>query len=1731
MGVLAEKYRPGDIERTSRELWAARGLPRPDGVIGRSTSPIVHQFEGALITGDDPGLVVFRAVAADVDARYLSLAGRRALGTLHKYGELDEPAVSLLRALSVWTGGASGSPVDSVDRRSAVETILGRMAALGLVATRDTALRVCPSCGQARSPERIIYQQEDGDAYLIRFPLPEGDGVVHALAWVDAPWRLLGASALLVSPTLPYVVARYRRRGVEEKILTSRPSLARLLEWLPGGEVEVLEEGSGARWAGRVYQYPLRHEFPMGGELTPPSGTVLAVSDVSDSGTGIVPLVPGHGGTDAQIADRLGISGWPLVTPRGQLSFTLAHKYSGLDIPTANEFVARDLSEGGAVFARLRVRRGVPHCSICGAAMVWAPGRAWCLEPSRLPAERRDLYRRLLPKEPSVGQVEVAAWPVSEAQSAGAGPFTVNLLECPGCERLAPLGSGPECPCGLRRNPVGRRLLPSIAGVLGSWARFDPFPAGDSSWLYLNERRRAPALVHHLAAMAGVVGVPNDVGLTLLPGVPEGGVAELVGSVGADAVRAALVRGEQKERSGPTFPDRCRQEARQLERWWYIARELTERCDPALLATFGQSISGSLGELEVEDRAILARWERARLAVLADYDHQAGGAAHRRLTTFLSNDLETYMSRVRPRLDRSGTPPSRRAALRTLHHVLREVAVVLAPVSPHIAEVVYSALVPGRTSVFEANVDPLDSSLLDEAAIKAWDRWSSIERAVARFRRRVGIDPTTSIPALTALVASDELAASLRTDRPTVQRLTRVTRFEAFGPSTPWPGRQRSLEPVLAEIQKAYPQEAGQILHVLRRLPVRHRGDAGTSEELSVVVRGTTLKILPSMVEYVETLPERVVAMPWPLGELYAELPGPQTVPSRNPPPVSPDAFRLLNRVERELRRTGRTESGGRGPIVVAALDPLAAELQASAKALATYLAVSEVRVVDPAVDFPRANCLFGRTRTGVHWWVRCSDQPVRPPHTKHRVPRSRLARVRSRRPGLASSTVEIDYGAEEEIAKEELIRSLVQELDGVLGAPLLGPAKVSGAWAAGFHSIGDFSRAPFDRIDKLPGFGGPIAESLVRKLGGTVPVRPRRPTYSSGPVPAEVAVVADLPELSGTIAYLEVHDLRSSVRPTPSPTLVPLATSTPSRVPREPPAPPTPLPSMSPSEPDPARAIEPVPLGRTEPLGGAEPGPTQEPTVASMGPAPDVRPTDEPVLPRSDANPVDPRPTEWSASPTNPVGDPPRDGTSDSPVPAPDNPPLPDSRGAPSADPDPTPPPTSDSPAEPPPVELVPVEALLVAPAAFPESEGGQESLPESPAPRESSPEEPDEVGPGEVPGALPDPGREETNPSALDPIESPREVNPAGRDDGEREVHATAADDRGGELPSAGGPPSDSRAGVEPEPSRTAGADDPLDLEPSEESTTPDGGGAVDLPDSSLPEPLGATELPPEAPTPETPPGELPILPEADAVADPSNRPDVPQEAEDGSSTRVVPEGPGTPEPSTAGGVPATPPQGVSPAAPPTDEGAESPVLAPEESVVGEVVPQPIPEVGDPTAEVSPALPTEPESVLSTPGAPPVPLPPPPPTGGITLSVAPSLLPAFTKFLDSTAAGHRGVCIVRESPDRLRAHVGPRPVEIYWLTNIGRGLTLRPNDLDGYATFLHKAVDQDRVTAFFLEGIEYLTRVHGTERVIERLAAFHVEAQAHDARVWVYLHPDLIPAADLALFTAAFGDGLASE
>ena len=1351
------------LEEEIRRFWAGRGLPPPGGMLGRGTGPVLRQLVGSYVRGEAPVLVVHRAVVADIEARARLLSGDRALGTLRRAGwasgSSETTVGPLLGALGVWTGGTGDRPYDTEDRTHGVQAIVERLASAGIVVARQGPVRLCPSCSAPRSPERTFYHEELGDTFLVRFPLePEGDEPpVEALAWVDAPWRLLGATALLVNPELLYATVEYRRGEVTGRLLTLRSSLARLQRWFSGVELKVVGEKPGRAYEGRRYVYPLRHEFPDGAALAAPSGQVHAAVEVGDSGTGVVPLVPGHGGTDAQIAERLGVVGWPLLTVRGVMDPTLMHKYSGLDVDTANEFVARDLTDDGSVVARLRVLRGVPYCGLCGRPVVWFPGRCWSLELSALPPEVQELYARLLPREGPLVHNEGTLWPVSET-TTDLGSDAIRLLECERCPRLDVPGAPGPCRCGGKRRLVARRLVPSVAGAFAAWSRNDPVPAGDVVRLYVGERRKGPAVIHALAGMAGVGVRGAEVQATVVPTVTDIDVSDLVQRFGADAVRTAFVRTVVSEGPGGGFVERCRQERQRLGRLRELAGSLSA------LAGRGEARGGALGpggsdaDLQPEDRALLARWRRTEVRALAAYDERNAAAAHRLIVRFLEADLARYGEIVRTRLESSAPTASRRAAARTLATVVGSLATALAPIAPFTAEVIVRTLWDEPRSLFETAPYDVERPPPDEALAVAWERWLAVVGALDRFRTAHRLAPRAPVPSAAIIVSDEAVADQLRGDRALLERLAGVGRLEIGSPRTPWEGRQRKLVPVEGEIQRAYPTLATQIVHLLKRMPPRRSTEAD-ARGVSLFVQGQPHEITPSMLTTVETLPERVVPTPCALGEMYAE------VPAGSPAgeigiPLSTDATWLVRRLTRRLRSLG-TDAGRSAAVRIVAIDPLAKELREHWAALAKSLGVASLTIDAPgeraAGEEP---AITGRTRLGARWSIdvpglepriRGGRRPTGPP-TRSAIRRMPLRQ----RPGLVGAP-EVDFAEESVIHRSDEVRALGEELDKLLGAPLLGPAKVALAWEAGYASRAELEHASFVELATLPGFGRAVAARLYERTGRAVPPPPPRTARVRVELPAE-------PPVPGP----------AEAEP---PAAVPHAAP-----PEEPPLPPT---AITPPEPE-------LPAETTEPISSAPAGPA--PTEPE--PAPEAAP---------------------ATAPAPPIAVP-------SPIVRPPPPPL--------------------QPA------YVPDSLLIAAPAAT-------------------------------------------------------------------------------------------------PAPSRS----------------------------------------------------------------------------------------------------------------------------------------------------------------------------------GLEIEVSAGLQGALQPFLDATAAGHRGLAVVRELPERIRALVGPRPVAVYWLSNLSRDRTVRPGDLAALATLLRQGIEENGITAVFLEGVEYLTRIHGSAAIAAFLKELDGQARTHDARAWLHLTRGLLSEEELAHLGEAVG------
>ncbi len=237
---LRPGYDPEKVESEARAFWTQRSLPPKGGVLGPPAGPRVHELFNALSRARGLPAFLAQAVRADIEARYRALTGQRAgailLARLAPTEPLFQDAVAELQRLGVWPGSTELRPVSSVADPARLQAAVARLAEKGLLVRRDSPLRSCPRCGLARPPPAIVYSDEEGPAYLIRFPLTDETEPTSLIVWTDSSWKLLGTTALLLHPDQAYVKARFTRRGSSELIVVARSALPRLARWLEGTE-------------------------------------------------------------------------------------------------------------------------------------------------------------------------------------------------------------------------------------------------------------------------------------------------------------------------------------------------------------------------------------------------------------------------------------------------------------------------------------------------------------------------------------------------------------------------------------------------------------------------------------------------------------------------------------------------------------------------------------------------------------------------------------------------------------------------------------------------------------------------------------------------------------------------------------------------------------------------------------------------------------------------------------------------------------------------------------------------------------------------------------------------------------------------------------------------------------------------------------------------------------------------------------------------------------------------------------------------------------------------------------------------------------------------------------------------------------------------------------------------------------------------------------------------------
>jgi isoleucyl-tRNA synthetase len=601
----------------------------------------------------------------------------------------------------------------------------------------------CPRCGTALSSHEVAlgYEDVEDPSIYVRFPLLGEDGSESGeslLVWTTTPWTLPGNEAVAVAPDVTYVKARVG----EETLILAEP----LLEKVLGEDAEVVERLKGSELVGAHYEGPV---FALN-DREPGGFPVVAGEFVTtEDGTGLVHIAPAFGEDDFEVASANGIFdrtvAGSLYNPVG-LDGRFDRRVVGFegqfvkDQETTRALID-DLDRRGLLFREQVYEHAYPHCWRCGTPLLYYAKSSWYVKT----AEAKE---RLLANNETIGWhpehikrgrfgkwlENNVDWALSRDRYWGT-PLPIWECEKPGCEGRFCAGSVAdlrarargEVPDDLHRPYIDEVTLDCeecggemrrVESVIDTWYDSGAMPFAQFHYPFENEElfeERFPAdficeaidqtrgwfytLLAESTLLFGSSSYRNCVclGLILDPegqkmSKSKGNVVEpweVIAAHGADAFRWYYLTAQQPWAGYRFSVDTVGESVRQflLTLWntysFWVLYANAEGLGPA-------DFVGAPESAEDLDKWALSKLQSTIATVRERMDAFDCTAAGRAIAEYVEELSNWYV-----RLSRRRFWEGDRAAFATLRHCLLEVAALLAPFTPFLADEIHLNLAGG----------------------------------------------------------------------------------------------------------------------------------------------------------------------------------------------------------------------------------------------------------------------------------------------------------------------------------------------------------------------------------------------------------------------------------------------------------------------------------------------------------------------------------------------------------------------------------------------------------------------------------------------------------------------------------------------------------------------------------------------------------------------------------------------------------------------------------------------------------------------------------------------------------------------------------------------------------------------------------------------------------------------------------------------------------------------------
>lgn len=580
------------------------------------------------------------------------------------------------------------------------------------------------------------YQDVTDPSVFVKFKLVDSDASV--LAWTTTPWTLPANTAVAVSSALDYSEVDV----AGEKLIIASDLVDKVLinEKHQPLEYKVLRTFAGSELVGRSYEPLLGVDRGKNAHLIWDADYVT-----TESGTGIVHLAPAYGEEDFVLAQDKKL---PIVHVIDENGHYTESEWQGQNVWEANKPIAKALHERGIVWKIEYYRHSYPHCHRCGTRLMYRAHPSWFMD---IDGQREQMLEKngpinWFPAHVKKGRftktVEQAPdWNISRDRFWATAMPVWKGVDAEGNEKVKVVGSYAELKelSGKELDDYHRPWVDDITfeidgveyrridKVMDSWFEAGSMPFAQFHYPFENKEKfeanfpgdfiveyigQVRAWFYYMHAMSVALFGENSFKNVIVTGNIAGNDGrkmsksygnytdpnELMDTFSADSLRFLLLSSPVLNGEDFALMDKdVGDTARKLSMVWNMYDFFTMYAEVDGWEWDGMCEDPTSNLKNPLDQWIVSRLHQLIHEVGQHMDKYDLPNATKPILPFIEDASNWYVRRSRRRFWKSGDSDDKNDAYKTLHYVLMQLAHVMAPFTPFLAEELYQKLTGGES--------------------------------------------------------------------------------------------------------------------------------------------------------------------------------------------------------------------------------------------------------------------------------------------------------------------------------------------------------------------------------------------------------------------------------------------------------------------------------------------------------------------------------------------------------------------------------------------------------------------------------------------------------------------------------------------------------------------------------------------------------------------------------------------------------------------------------------------------------------------------------------------------------------------------------------------------------------------------------------------------------------------------------------------------------------------------